>query len=529
MNVKFSEIVDIPKLQTLMEAFYKITSIPSGIIDVDGNILVAVGWQEICTEFHRKNPQTELLCRQSDCYIKNNLDLKQPYIWYKCANGLIDAATPIIVDGVHLANFFRGQFLFEEPDFNEFRQRAKKYGFDERRYINALKKVPIYSKEKLDSIMDFIRQLAENLAHSGMNKLRLIDSQAETFRDLRDKFKAILENTPNIAVRIFGQDGDIRYINKTAEDLYDWSFEEVKGKNIYKLDCDPRNVTFMKTIIEEAEEKQCSVGPVEWNVKNRGGIEKYLYTTVFPLNINNEKEFICMDVDISERKQIEREIARFEKLHLVGEMAASLGHEVRNPITTVRGFLQIYAEKEQCEKSKDYYELMIDELDRANSIITEFLTLAKNKAIKLELKDLNYIILTLAPLIEANLLTLNQNINLDLGKIPTLMLDEQEIRQLLLNLVRNSMDAMDSGGCLTIKTYSDTNEAVLLIRDQGHGIPQDLLDKVGSPFFSTKENGTGLGLAVCYSIAARHKARITVESTKDGTSFFIRFGLNDGK
>lgn len=523
MQVKFSDIVDIPKLQSLMETLYAATGIPSGIVDIHGDILVAVGWRDICAKFHRQNPGTEILCRQSDSYAKNHLDLGQPYIWYKCANGLIDAAAPIIVDGVHLATIFQGQFLFEEPDVEQFRRHAQKYGFNENNYLAALNKVPIYTKEKLDSIMCYFRQLAENLAEMGMTKLRLLESQTKTLRDLQYSLKAIIDNSPNLPVRVFDADGQIRYMNQAAEGIFNCSLEKTKGKSLDQLGFDLKTIRLFQKAFKEAEETLLPVGPIEWNFKNNRGIEKCLYTTIFPINIQNNKKFFFMDTDISERRRLDNELARLEKLNLIGEMAAGLGHEIRNPITSVRGFLQLITEREQDISNKDYYNLMIDELDRANAIITEFLSLAKNKAVKLELNNLNSVIANLAPLIEANAVAINQNIRIELGNIPELLLDEQEIRQLILNLVRNGMEAMDSGGLLTIKTFIDGDEVVLLVQDQGHGIPGDLLEHIGTPFFSTKESGTGLGLAVCYSIAARHKARILVKSGKEGTAFSVRF------
>ncbi|HWQ41805.1 MAG TPA: ATP-binding protein, partial [Desulfosporosinus sp.] len=216
---------------------------------------------------------------------------------------------------------------------------------------------------------------------------------------------------------------------------------------------------------------------------------------------------------------------RLEQLNLVGEMAAGLGHEVRNPLTTVRGFLQILGGRNYNQRDKEYFILMIQELDRANSIITEFLSLAKNKAIALEMKNLNSVISILTPLIEANVVLSDQELKLDLGEIPELLLDEKEIRQLILNLTQNGIEAMSRGGCLTIRTYTKSDEVVMEIRDEGEGISPELFDKIGTPFFSTKDNGTGLGLAVCYSITDRHNAQISVASDRGGTTFTISFKI----
>lgn len=525
MKLKISDIVDIPKLQSLMESFYAATGIPLGILDVHGEILVAVGWREICSQFHRKNPHTEALCIQSDSNIQCHLHSDKPYIWYKCANGLIDAAAPIIVNEVHLATIFQGQFLFDAPDVEEFRQQAKKYGFNENEYLEALNRVPIYSREKLDSIMHYFQHLAQHLAEMGMTKLRLLEAQHTTLRDFKNKMKSVLDDCPHIAVRVFGEGGDARYFNPAAEHIYNVIFKEIKGQTIIQMGFDSTTVGVLQNMLAQAEETFWPVGPVEWSFKNKAGMEKHLYTTILPVSFFNKKDFICMDFDVTERKQLEHEMARMEKLNLVGEMAAGIGHEVRNPMTTVRGFLQLLSEKEECKQHKDSYNLMIDELDRVNSIITEFLTLAKNRAIKPEMKNLNVIISSVAPLLEANALTLDKSLIVILEEVPELLLDEQEIKQLLLNLVRNGMEAMDPGGCLTIRTYIDQDNVVLSIEDQGHGIPLEIMDKLGSPFFSTKEHGTGLGLAVCYSIAARHKAQISVESGNEGCKFYVKFKI----
>lgn len=227
--------------------------------------------------------------------------------------------------------------------------------------------------------------------------------------------------------------------------------------------------------------------------------------------------------DTSELTRLKQEISRLDKLHLVGEMAASIGHEVRNPMTTVRGFLQLFSRKAEFAGYTERFNLMIEELDRANEIISEFLSLAKNKALKLERQNLNTIINTIAPLIQSNATMSNKFLRLDLQVIPDLRLDAQEIRQLILNLVQNGLEAMLPATTITIKTFHKNNQVVMAIQDMGSGIPPDFMEKVGIPFFTTKENGTGLGLAVCYSIAARHNASIEACSNPDGTTFFIRF------
>jgi signal transduction histidine kinase len=220
---------------------------------------------------------------------------------------------------------------------------------------------------------------------------------------------------------------------------------------------------------------------------------------------------------------MEYEMIRLERLNLIGEMAAGIGHEVRNPMTSVRGFLQLLMKKEDCLKYKDYFNIMVGELDRANSIITEFLSLAKDNPLKTEIMSLNSIVTGIEPLISADALNKEMNYDLRLGNIPDLPLEEKQIRQLILNLVRNGLEAMCPGGTISLSTFMDGEEAVLAVQDQGGGISPDVQERIGLPFFTTKEEGTGLGLAVCYSIAAKHGAGITFETGPCGTTFFVRF------
>ncbi len=260
------------------------------------------------------------------------------------------------------------------------------------------------------------------------------------------------------------------------------------------------------------------------NGETAGWLDLYCYPFV-DLTTGQTKGVIVYIRDITEKLEMEQEMARLERLNLVGEMAASIGHEVRNPMTTVRGFLQMLGEKKEYLKDREFFDLMIEELDRANSIITNFLSLAKNTPVELENQNLNDILNAIFPLLTADAVNSNMDIIKETGIVPDLLLNEKEIRQLILNIVRNGLEAMDNGGTMTIKTFIEGDEVVLSIKDQGGGIRPDLLNKIGTPFFTTKDHGTGLGLAVCYGIATRHNAAINVETGPLGTTFLIRFQI----
>ncbi len=166
---------------------------------------------------------------------------------------------------------------------------------------------------------------------------------------------------------------------------------------------------------------------------------------------------------------------------------------------------------------------MIEELSRANTIITEFLSLAKQPESTKKKQYINAIIEKLFPLLQAEALMENKTVNIQLGVCKSFELDEKEIKQLVLNIALNGLEAMSEGGTLQIETFMYNEDLVLRLSDDGPGMSKDVLEKVGTPFFTTKQNGTGLGLAICHRIAQSHDADISIESSNQGTVFTVTF------
>jgi len=153
MAYRLEDLVDLQAFQTLQETLNEIYAFPSAIIDNEGKILTAVGWQDVCTKFHRVNKQSELECIKSDKYISDHLHEANPVVSYKCPHGMVDNAIPIIIEGIHYANFFTGQLFLEKPDLEFFKKQAKQYGFDEKTYLEAVERVPVWTKDKLDKYL----------------------------------------------------------------------------------------------------------------------------------------------------------------------------------------------------------------------------------------------------------------------------------------------------------------------------------------------------------------------------------------
>jgi len=163
-------------------------------------------------------------------------------------------------------------------------------------------------------------------------------------------------------------------------------------------------------------------------------------------------------------------------------------------------------------------------LDRANSIISEFLSLAKDKKITLKPTYLNATLRQILPLLQATAIHEDKEITTEFTDVPKILVDENEIRQCVLNLIRNALDAVPPGGVVTLLTDWDGRDTVSLsVKDTGTGIPPSVLKTLGKPFVTTKATGTGLGLPICYRIAERHNASIEVDTGSTGTTISINF------
>ncbi len=212
MDYPFSELIDFEQVKGLTDAFYEATGFASAIIDLDGQLLIGSGMREICMRFHRLHPETEKLCKQSDRFILNQLQAGRPHYIHKCPHGLIDAAAPIIVDGRQLASYFTGQFLLKTPtdaDFDFFRARAKRYGFNTEAYMEALSRVPIVGEEQIQSILSFLSRFAGFIAEmSRVNKkekknARILASTVESIEvQIADRTRALQEANRRLTIEI---------------------------------------------------------------------------------------------------------------------------------------------------------------------------------------------------------------------------------------------------------------------------------------------------------------------------------------
>ncbi|MDW7675042.1 MAG: MASE3 domain-containing protein [Bacillota bacterium] len=307
---------------------------------------------------------------------------------------------------------------------------------------------------------------------------------------------------------------EISYLNNNAAQFFSERKDLLIGKPFNEI-IDQDSLVYNKCIESMSHQKKMEFEAYIERISHY--FVFYLYPSVDGISVYFR--------DITETKESQKEIERLDQLKIVGNMAATIAHEVRNPLTVVGGFIQLMDSKEKNQQNKDYYRLILNELDRVNSIISQFLSVAKDEIKEVSVENLNNIINDLFPLLSSDALKHDKEIKLQLEDIPDISLNEKEICQLILNLVRNGLEAMEPKKAVTIATsYNQVNdELILSVKDEGKGISSENIDKLGTPFFTTKDNGTGLGLSVCYNIAKKHGAVMDIESSCNGTTFSVRF------
>ncbi|NLM52297.1 MAG: PAS domain S-box protein [Firmicutes bacterium] len=348
-----------------------------------------------------------------------------------------------------------------------------------------------------------------------------------TGRDITNKktmsvvFETIFQYSPNIKIILREHDRRVLAVNKTFEKILQYKADEVVGKTLeeIKIKTIPNNEQTWLTVYHQG----FSAKHISLQCKDNV-VRDLIYTSV-PIRYQGECSILIVAVDITEQNKLAKELNRLEKLHIIGQMAGGICHEMRNLITVIRGYLQLMLKNNNIQQVKQNIEFMISELERANSIITDFLAIAKRDSeyTNFQVTNLNKVIDRLYPLLKADAVQQNKKIFLELADETFIYAKESELRQLILNLVRNALDASSPGQKVIISTTKSEHQVKLIVEDFGPGIDPHILKNLGTPFLTTKKEGTGLGLAICYAIAERHQANIDVSTSNQGTVFTVIF------
>jgi len=321
-------------------------------------------------------------------------------------------------------------------------------------------------------------------------------------------------NSLNSAVVSIDSGYRVVVFNPPAEKLFGVRANEVVGRKIAEIPCQIFNE---ELILQKALED--GGGSRFMETAMRTGEEELVLlinSDAVRDSENNIVGAVAIFQDITELRLTQNAVRERERLAIIGQMAAGMAHEIKNPLTSVRGFAQLL--KEKCPDNPtivDYVKIILEEVDRANSVITDFLQLARPKQPVLKSQSVNSLMEEILAIVTPQAFLNKINVEYETSQgIPPCRLDRNQIKQVILNMCQNAMEAMPVGGLLKICTgfLPARNEIFIQITDSGCGIPLEKIDKIGVPFFTTKAEGTGLGLSISYSIIGAHKGRVEVES-----------------
>ena len=329
---------------------------------------------------------------------------------------------------------------------------------------------------------------------------------------MKEYLESIISQTAD-AIHITDVKGRVLQVNAAFERLYGWSSEEIVGKYLEYL---PEFELDGRTIWRpEAEVIETAESVLAETVRLRkDGSQVEVSISVSPIFDQAGKitALISISRDMTEHNKMEDLLRRSEKLTTVGQLAAGVAHEIRNPLTTLRGFLQMQQRTRTVNVM--HTDVMLAELDRINLIVSEFLILAKPQAVQFQIKDVRFTMGDVVSLLDSEAHLHNIEFEVHFSPSPVLVhCEENQLKQVFINLLKNAMEAMPKGGKILLQVEEDDSGfAVLRVIDEGEGIAKDRLQKLGEPFYTNKEKGTGLGLMISQRIIEGHRGTLKIES-----------------
>jgi PAS domain S-box-containing protein len=319
METDFLKNLDFEKLNALLESFNRLTGLSTAIIDTEGNILAKSEWKQICTEFHRAHPETAQYCVISDTELSKKIAQGKKYHSYQCLNGLIDVAMPLVIKGKHIANLFIGQFFHEEPDYDFFIKQAEKYGFDEKIYLEALKKVPVVTKEYGLIAMEHFSSMVQLVSETLYRNIRQNELN-DALKESEDHFQSLFNKAP-LGYQSLDSDGFIIDVNQQWLDTLGYERQEVIGK-WFGCFITAANKDNFREQFQIFKAQGHIHSEFEMNHKN-GGVLFLAFEGKIAHDLNgNFKQTHCIFQDITQWKQAEEKIkSSYALLQIAGNTA----------------------------------------------------------------------------------------------------------------------------------------------------------------------------------------------------------------
>lgn len=364
-------------------------------------------------------------------------------------------------------------------------------------------------KDELGLLANKINAMADSLG----NYTRELTQKNEENRSMKEYLESIISQTAD-AIHITDIEGRVLLVNPAFESLYGWKSEEIIGSHldfIPPFEEEDNRLAWRQE--EEAYGKTVSVVTETVRLRKDGSCVE-VGISVSPIYDQEGKitAFISISRDMTEHNKMDELLRRSEKLTTVGQLAAGVAHEIRNPLTTLRGFLQMQQQTKTINTM--HTDVMLAELDRINLIVSEFLILAKPQAVQFQTKDVRFTVGDVVSLLDSEAHLHNIEFQVLFSQQPVFVhCEENQLKQVFINVLKNAMEAMPKGGKIALQLEAGQGgQAVLRVIDEGEGIAKERLHKLGEPFYTNKEKGTGLGLMVSQRIIESHRGTMLIES-----------------
>lgn len=352
-----------------------------------------------------------------------------------------------------------------------------------------------------------------------------VEAREEALRDEEEKHRKSVENAPAAIFRINCKDGVILRANREAEKVSGFSRDEMMGKPIWALHPPEEHERLHQLSCATNSQGYVSCEDLHLIAKDGHIIPVSVYFGI--IEHRGEKTLQGIYMDVSDRKNLESQLIQSEKMAAIGQLAAGIAHEIRNPLGIIMNALYDLSEILITDNPEVREDLQIakDEIVRAQEIITNLLEFSRESGVEMEEVNINDLLRRTLRLMHKYLQTHNVRVVSVFGKVGTCVANQNALRQVFLNLITNAVQAMPEGGELRLRTLRTPEKNVIIeFSDTGVGIPTQHLNSVFNPFFTTKEpgKGTGLGLSIVHSVIKRYQGNITVQSKPHvGTTFRI--------
>jgi PAS domain S-box-containing protein len=583
MKYTFDQLIDVSMLQELMDDFYMVTGIPSGICDNESHMFTATGWKRVCTHFHRVNPVTRAHCLKSDQYILEHLH-DGPFVGYRCPHGLFDYAVPLFIEGEHLANVMTGQMFHEPPDLEFFRKQARQYGFDECEYLSAVEEIPIVPQERIAHVMAFLMCLTQTLAKVGLSQLHRLEVEQQRLEDARliaaERIQAaeVIRQSHNMLTQImnsvpqaiFWKGRDFAYLgcNKVFADAIGLGApEEIVGKTDYDLPWPAAEADAYRAFDREIFARNQPRFHIIEPVQRADGMRLMVDTSKVPLTDASGEPYALLGVyeDITERLRNEEELRNYrDKLEeLVDERTADLrkeiserervqealrqakdaaeaanlaksvflanmSHELRTPLNAVLGFTQVMRNDPGLRESqRDNLDIILRSGEHLLDLINDVLDISRIEAGQITLSeetfDLFGTLQSIRDMTSARAKAKGLRFVMELGQsLPHCIKgDEKRLKQIILNLTGNAVKFTEKGEVI-LRVCATGDCLHFEVEDTGPGMVKEDIPRLFERFEQGGgcKEGAGLGLYISRKLVEMMGGAITVKTeTGKGTTF----------